>query len=138
MRRKSLNLTPVERAVAHAKFSKMLTSAHLQALIGGDMDKVLDSVCTLLFICAAAAHHAKILDTDVKIIHGACRASVQAVVEGGLSAQARGALEAGLLAFERLRPQLPVPALVLASTEASILIRQGGVYWKDFQKYVPE
>lgn len=138
MRYRNLNLTAVERAVAHAKFSKMMTSAHLQALIGGDMDKVLDSVCTLLFIGAAAAHHAKILDTDVKILHGACRASVQAVVEGGLSTQARGALEAGLLALERLKPRLPVPALVLASTEVAILTKQGGVFWKDFQKYVPE
>lgn len=138
MRRKSLNLTPVERAVAYAKFSKMLTSAHLQALVGGDMNRVLDSVCTLLFIAAAAAHHADILDADVKIIHGSCRASVQACSEERLTDLHRGALESGLLALERLRPRLPVPALVLASTEVSILIRQGGVYWRDFQKYVPE
>ena len=138
MKRRNLNLTPVERAVAYAKFSKMLTSAHLQALIGGDMNKVLDSVCTLLFIAAAAAHHAQLLNADVKIIHGACRAAVQSTAEERLTDLHRAALESGLLAIERIRPSLPVPCLVLASTEVALLIRQGGVYWRDFQKYVPE
>ena len=130
-------MSPVEKAVARQKWSSATLNAHLQALIGGDWQKVVEHVATLTYIIGSAADYDKLPDsTDLRIVHGAARTACDVVGAERLTDLQRGSLEAGLLAIERLYPQLSDHAMRLASTRMTVLMASGGVYWRDFEQFV--
>lgn len=133
-------MTPVERAVARQKWSGATLRAHLQALAGEDWRTVIEHVASLTYIIGSAAEYDKLPETaDLRIVHGAARTAVDAVSYESLTHMQRGALEAGLLAVERLHPKLSDHALRRASVMAQMLIQaKSGIHWCDFQQFVKE
>ena len=131
-------LTPVERAVAAAKWKKQLTSAHLHALMGDDLVGMISRVCAIFYIIGSAAHKANIYNTDIKIVHGSCRTALDVVYAQNVTPIQRSTLEAGLLATERVKDQIPEKYLVEASITTSLLIKTDGVYWHHFQEFMHE
>ena len=133
-------MSPVERAVARQKWSKVTLNAHLHALIGEDWAKVVEHVATLTYIIGAAAEYDEYPDcTDLRIIHGAARTACDVVGSERLTQLQRGSLEAGLLAIERIHPKLSDHAMRRASVMAQYLMAScGGVHWRDFQQFVKE
>lgn len=134
-------MTPVERAVAKQKWSGRTLLAHLQALAGEDCKTVVEHVAILTYVIGCASDYdlskgATLNETDLRIIHGAARTAVDVSNYQSLSHLQRGSLEAGLLAIERLQPTLSDHAMRLASTRASVLMHQGGIYWKHFEEFV--
>lgn len=130
-------LSPVERAIAKQKWKQHLTQAHLHTLLGQDTQGMLDRVCTLLFIIGLAAHKANILNPDVKIVHGACRTALDISYAESITNMQRGTIESGLLALERLQPLIDVKYIEEASVYASLLIKNGGVFWHHFEVFIP-
>lgn len=132
MQRK-FGLTPVEKAVARAKWRSHLSSAGLQALMGEDVATVIDRVATILFIIGLAAYKSGLTGVDVAALHAGCRAALKAVSGEGLD---RPTLDLALQAAERIRETLPEVVMASASVEASILIKRGGVDWSAFQVFI--
>jgi hypothetical protein len=131
------SLTPVEKAIAKAQWQKAMTSAHLQALIGGDWPTVVDRVASILFIAGHAADIDKLPDDspDIRILQGAVRTVVDVVDAKDLTDMQRGSLEAGLRAVERIHPLLSVHALATASIQLTLLLKtKGFVSEVDFEK----
>lgn len=130
------SLTPVERAVAKQKWASTTLNAHLQALMGDNYHKVVDAVATLTFIIGVAADIDRIPrdNPDLRMVEGAARTTLDVAVAESITPLQRGAMEAGLLAIERLKPRLTDHALMEASVQLTVLMRvKGGVYWGDFE-----
>jgi len=136
--RRTYALSPVERAVARMKWKQSLDTAHLQALIGGKWERVVEKVATLFFLVGYAADKDKLPDsTDLRILHGACRSTLDVTRLEELTDLQRGSLEAGLLAVERIKPLLTERSLMQASTVLQALLKQNnGVFWRDFEEFV--
>lgn len=131
-------LTPVERAIATAKWKKQLTSAHLHALIGDDLNGMIDRVCAVFYIVGLGAHKAKIYNTDINILHGSCRTALDIAYAENVTPLQRSTLEAGLLAVERVKDTIPEKYLIEASIKCSLLLKVDGVYWHHFQEFIHE
>lgn len=133
-------MTPVERAVAKQKWSGATLKAHLQALAGEDWRTVIEHVAALMFIIGSAAAYDKYDNkTDLSILYGAARTTVDVAESEKLTHLQRGSLEAGLLAIERIHPHLSDHAMRRASVMAQYLVQAaGGITIKDFEDAVGE
>jgi hypothetical protein len=138
MRKRKYVMSPVEKAVAKQKWKQSLDTAHLQALIGGKWERVVEKVATLFFLVGYAADKDKLPDSpDLRILHGACRSTLDVTRLEELTDLQRGSLEAGLLAVERIKPLLSDDSLMQASVVLTVLReKHDGVYWSDFQEFV--
>ena len=138
MKRKKFQLTPVERAVARQKWSSKTLDAHLQALAGENWATVVDRVATLFYIVGLAAFVENMeADTDLRILHGAARTTLDISMNHTITPLQRGSLEAGLLAIERIVPRLSDGSMMFASIELQKLLALGnGVHWRDFEVFV--
>lgn len=133
MKARKYVLTPVEKAVARAKWRSHLSSAGLQALMGEDVATVVDKVATILYIVGLACHKSGLAGADVDAVHRGCRAALGAVSGEGLD---RAVLDLALQAAERLRGELSELSLAAASVDASARIKAGSVNWSDFAVFV--
>ena len=127
-------LTPVEAAVASARWDSHLTAAAIQALIGQDLAAVRDRVATLLLIIGLSAKADRLSGPDVHTLHDACRA----LQSDTLDEDVRTRLNNGLMAVVELKKQVSDVAIVTASVHVANLISTGGVTWAEFTKFVGE
>jgi hypothetical protein len=128
--------TPVEKAIAVAKWNKCLTSAHIHALMGDNVILMIEKAGTLLFIIGLAAHQSKLFNTDISIIHGACRTIFDVSGRDSITQMQRGSIESGLLAIERVKSQIPLKDLSYASLITQSLIQDKGIVWSDFEVFL--
>lgn len=133
MKARKYVLTPVEKAIARAKWRSHLSSAGLQALLGQDVATVIDRVATILYIVGLACYKSGLTGADVDAVHAGCRAALGAVSGEVLD---RVRLDLALQAAERMRGELSELALAAASVDASTKIKSGGVVWADFATFV--
>lgn len=128
--------SPVEKAIAVAKWNKCLTSAHIHALIGENVQLMIEKAGSLLFIVGLAAHMSNVYNTDISIIHGACRTLFDVHGLTSITQMQRGSIEAGLLAIERVKPLIPLSSMAHASLITQGLIQSKGIDWSDFEVFV--
>lgn len=138
MAQRKFGLNPVERAIAKQKWKEFLSTAQLHALIGGDIQSAIDRICTLFYIIGLAAYKQNLLTPEIRIIHGASRTALDVSFENSITEMQRGTLNSGLLAIERIKDSIKEKYLIEASIHTSLLLKQDGVYWRDFQVFVKE
>lgn len=127
-------LTPVEAAVASARWDSYLNSAAIHALIGQDLAAVRDRVATLLLIIGLSAKADKLSGPEVDVLHDACHA----LMSESLDEDIRTRLNNGLMAAVELKKQVSDVSIVTASVHVANLIRSGGVDWSEFEKFLGE
>jgi len=135
MRRKH-KLTPVEKAIAKAKWRASTLMAHLKALDSDDWRTAVEHVAHLTFMVGVAANVDKVprTNTDLRIIAGTSNTLLDVAAYEQLTDMQRGSMSAGLLAIERLHPQLSDHAMTIAELTFRALMGRGGIYGKHFQE----
>jgi hypothetical protein len=129
-------LTPVEKAIAKAKWKASTLMAHLKALDSDDWQTTVEHVAHLTFLTGVAASVDKVPRTnvDLRIIAGASNTLLEVAVYERLTDLQRGSMSAGLLAIERLQPTLSDHAMTTAEMTLRALMGRGGVYGHHFQE----
>ena len=137
MKRKSPTaINPVLRAVLAQQWEQTAVTAQIQALIGGDPDKIADQAGRVVYVILGAS----LLDgidpenLDVRIVRGAAGALYDLSGAGSVDEQHRGAVVSGLQACARLCEVLKRKSMVDAACDLHFMLKCGDLTWKAFER----
>lgn len=125
------------RAAMEAAVRETFTAAQFHALIGDDSDQMVNKVGRIFYVVLGAA----VVDEldpelpDIRILRGACNAMYEQAGEAKIAAARRAAMNAGLLACERLLAELDYDSVIDQAFELEVQLRANGhTQWSDFER----
>ena len=131
-------ITPVERAIAKAKWDRLYAKALLAAVADDDLESILRKAVDVMLTVGKAAKLAKLDPTlpDIRRLHGACRTIFDCATSGKMSPLQRLTVSSGLEAAGLIKPLIPERNFIEACVHVTLIIDSRPVYWQDFLDFL--
>lgn len=126
-KKRTISISPVERAVIAQKWRKDAVNARIHALIGEDSKALVRLAGSMFFVAAGAVNLADLPrdDVDVRILRGAINAMAEQASDTVISAEHRIAIDVGLQAVGRIVERVVHQAVTLAACVLEIKLNAG-------------
>ena len=127
--------SPVLRAVLAQKWEQTALIAQIQALMGGDPDRIADQAGRVIFVILGASilDGVSAEDPDVRIVRGAAGALYDLAGADSVPDQQRGAVISGLQACARLCEVLKRKSMTDAAVDLHFAFKTGHLHWSAFE-----
>lgn len=134
MKKKTVTISPVERAVLAQKWRKSAVNARIHALLGDDSKELVRLSGRMFFVAAGAVKLAEIPkdDVDVRILRGAVNAMAEQAGEPEIPEVRRRAIDIGLQAVGRIVDRVGHEVVTLAACVLELKLRSGHIKHIDF------
>ena len=124
---KTINISPVERAVIAQKWRKTAVTARIHALMGDDSKELVRLAGRMMFVAAGAVKLADVPrdDVDVRILRGAVNAMAEQAGNPVIPEERRRAIDVGLQAVGRIVDRVGHEVVTLAACVMEMKLRSG-------------